>query len=79
MANRHRLTIRSIDPDPRGASIATAATHLGFALAEPVRVADVIHVSGTFDDEQRHRLTAALADPLLQHATWDAPAPTGSK
>ncbi len=73
MANRHRLTIRSIDPDPRGASIATAATHLGFALAEPVRVADVIHVSGTFDDEQRRRLTAALADPLLQHATWDAP------
>ena len=77
MANRHRLTIRSIDPDPRGASIATAAAHLGFGLAEPVRVADVIHVSGTFDDEQRNRLTAALADPLLQHATWDAPVGDG--
>jgi phosphoribosylformylglycinamidine synthase len=77
VANRHRLTIRSIDPDPRGASIATAATHLGFALAEPVRVADVIHISGTFDDEQRRRLTAALADPLLQRATWDAPSSDG--
>ncbi len=73
MANRHRLTIRSIDPDPRGATIATAAEHLGFDLSEPVRVADVIHVSGSFDDEQRRRLTTALADALLQHATWDAP------
>ena len=25
MADRHRLTIRSIDPDPRGASISAAA------------------------------------------------------
>jgi phosphoribosylformylglycinamidine synthase len=77
VADRHRLTIRSIDPDPRGASIAAAAAHLGLALSEPVRVADVIHVSGTFDHDERARLTAALADPLLQHATWDPPAADG--
>ena len=73
MADRHRLTIRSIDPDPRGASIVTAAAHLGIELPHAVDVADVIHVSGTLDDDQRSRLAIALADPLLQHATWDAP------
>ena len=77
MANRHRLTIRSIDPDPRGASIATAASHLGFDLTGPVEVADVIHVAGSLDEVERTRLSAALADPLLQHATWDSPATDG--
>ena len=73
MADRHRLTIRSIDPDPRGASIASAAAHLGIELPSAVAVADVVHVSGALDDDQRARLRAALADPLLQHASWDAP------
>jgi len=77
VANRHRLTIRSIDPDPRGASIATAASHLGFDLTGPVEVADVIHVAGSLDEVERTRLSAALADPLLQHATWDSPATDG--
>ncbi len=77
MADRHRLTIRSIDPDPRGASISAAAAHLGIDLAGPVSVADVIHVSGPLDDDQRTRLSAVLADPLLQCATWDLPAADG--
>ncbi len=77
MADRHRLTIRSIDPDPRGAAIATAAAHLGIDLASPVAVADVIHVSGTLDDDQRTRLAGALVDPLLQHGTWQSPESDG--
>jgi phosphoribosylformylglycinamidine synthase subunit PurSL len=77
VAERHRLTIRSIDPDPRGTSISTAAAHLGIDLADRVEVADVIHVSGPLAADQRTRLAAALADPLLQHATWDAPACDG--
>jgi phosphoribosylformylglycinamidine synthase subunit PurSL len=73
VAERHRLTIRSIDPDPRGTSISTAAAHLGIDLPERVEVADVIHASGSLDDDRRARLASALADPLLQTATWDAP------
>jgi phosphoribosylformylglycinamidine synthase len=42
-----------------------------------VEVADVVHVSGTLDDDQRDRLAAALADPLLQHATWETPTSDG--
>ncbi len=37
----------------------------------------MIHVSGALDGDQRDRLAAALADPLLQHATWDAPQSDG--
>ncbi len=77
MADRHRLTIRSIDPDPRGAAIALAASHLGIELAGPVHVADVIHVIGALDDDQRAQLAATFADPLLQRATWDAPTVDG--
>ncbi len=77
MADRHRLTIRSIDPDPRGAAIRSAAAHLGIELPAPVQVADVIHVSGALDDDQRTRLAAAVADPLLQVASWDAPSSHG--
>ena len=77
VADRHRLTIRSIDPDPRGASIRSAAAHLGLSLPDPVEVADVIHVSGALDDDQRTRLAAAIADPLLQHASWDPPQADG--
>jgi phosphoribosylformylglycinamidine synthase len=77
VADRHRLTIRTIDPDHRGATIRTAAAHLGIDLPSPVEVADVIHVEGRLDDEQRIRLASALADPLLQEATWDAPMSDG--
>jgi phosphoribosylformylglycinamidine synthase len=77
VADRHRLTIRSIDPDPRGASIQSAAAHLGIELPTPIGIADVIHLTGVLDDDQRSRFVAAVADPLLQHATWDAPTSDG--
>jgi phosphoribosylformylglycinamidine synthase II len=77
VADRHRLTIRSIDPDPRGAAIVTAAAHLGIDLIGAVDVADVIHVSGTLDDDQRRRLTRVLVDPLLQLGTWQRPETDG--
>jgi phosphoribosylformylglycinamidine synthase subunit PurSL len=77
VADRHRLTIRSIDPDPRGTSISDAAAHLGIVLPDRVEVADVIHVSGALSHDERVRLAEALADPHLQHATWDAPVRDG--
>jgi phosphoribosylformylglycinamidine synthase subunit PurSL len=77
VADRHRLTIRTIDPDPRGASIRASAAHLGIALPDDVTVADVIHVIGDLSADDLHRLAGVLADPLLQHATWDLPAGDG--
>jgi phosphoribosylformylglycinamidine synthase len=77
VADRHRLTIRSLDPDPRGTSISSAAAHLGIDLPDRVEVADVIHVSGALGDDQLAVLATALADPHLQHATWDAPVRDG--
>jgi phosphoribosylformylglycinamidine synthase len=73
VAERHRLTISTIDADPRGEAIRTAAAQLGLEVSGSVAVADVIHVSGELDDDQRARLAAAVADPLLQHATWSHP------
>jgi phosphoribosylformylglycinamidine synthase subunit PurSL len=77
VAERHRLTIRSIDPDPRGTSISTAAAHLGIELPGRVEVADVIHVFGTLDDDRRARLCSVLTDALLQTASWDIPVGDG--
>jgi phosphoribosylformylglycinamidine synthase len=77
VADRHRLTIRTIDPDHRGTTIRTAAAHLGIDVPGPVEVADIVHVEGALDDDQRTRLASAMADPLLQVATWDAPASDG--
>lgn len=77
VADRHRLTIRTIDPDPRGASIQASAAHLGIALPDDVTVADVIHVIGELTPDDLHRLAGVLADPLLQHATWDLPTGDG--
>jgi phosphoribosylformylglycinamidine synthase subunit PurSL len=77
VADRHRLTIRTIDPDPRGASIRASAAHLGIALPDDVGVADVIHVIGELGADDLDRLAGVLADPLLQRATWDLPAGDG--
>ena len=70
-----RLTIRSLSPDPRGTAIANAAAHHGLPLPGPVAVADVAFVAAHrgLTDGDRARLAAFLADPLLQHATWDGP------
>ena len=77
MAPRHRLTIRSRDPDPRAAAIEKAAEQLGLTIPSGVRVADVLHVGGDIDAEGLDRLTSFLVDPLLQTGTWESPAADG--
>ena len=81
MAPRHRLTVRSIDPDPRAAAIVTAAGHLGLPIAHPdqVSVADLVFVEGDLDQDELSRLHGLLADPLLQVGTWDEPTARGTE
>ncbi|MEY2973642.1 MAG: phosphoribosylformylglycinamidine synthase subunit PurS/phosphoribosylformylglycinamidine synthase [Actinomycetota bacterium] len=69
----HRLTIRSIAPDPRTATLERASKHLGITPPAGLDVADVIHLRASLDDDGRDRLEHLLVDPLLQRATWDAP------
>ena len=75
----HRLTIRSIDPDPRGVAIRSAAQQLGTPLdpAGDVAVADLVFVSGDLDDGHLESLHRFLVDPLLQHGTWSVPTQPG--
>ena len=68
-----RLTITTIGDDPRGAAIAAAAAANHLDLPGPVSVSDIAFVEGDLDDDERDRLAAFLADPLLQTATWDVP------
>ena len=70
----HRLTLRSVTPDPRAAAIEASAAALGAPLPGVVTVADVVYVEGELDDAGRDRLSAFLADPLLQTGTWEVPA-----
>jgi phosphoribosylformylglycinamidine synthase len=76
---RHRLTIRSIDPDPRASAIATAADHLGLTLERPdqVAIADLVFVEGDLDQEALNRLHGFLVDPLLQKGSWAEPTTPG--
>jgi phosphoribosylformylglycinamidine synthase subunit PurSL len=75
----HRLTIRSIEPDPRAAAITTAAAQLGVPLpaGASVQVADVVFVEGDLTSADRDALAGFLADPLLQTATWATPVRDG--
>jgi phosphoribosylformylglycinamidine synthase len=77
VATGHRLTIRSLDPDPRGAAIVDAARHLGIALDGPVHVADLVFVEGDLDEAACRRLHGVLVDPLLQQGSWGAPTAPG--
>lgn len=79
MAPRHRLTVRSLDPDPRAGALTTAAAQLGLALERPedVSVADVYFLEGDLDQADRDRLHELLVDPLLQEGTWDLPRAAG--
>lgn len=49
------------------------ADQLGFAIADGVRCADVIHIGGELDDESRGRLETFLVDPHLQTGSWLIP------
>jgi phosphoribosylformylglycinamidine synthase II len=79
VAAGHRLTIRSIDADPRAAAIEAAAAHLG--LVHPgggrlsVRIADVVFVDGPLSADDLGVLERFLVDPLLQTGTWAVPQP----
>ncbi len=79
MASRHRLTIRSIDPDPRAAHLIEAATQIGLPVDDPtaVTVADVVFVEGPLSPADLDRLAGFLLDPLLQTGTWDDPTDPG--
>ncbi len=77
MATGHRLTIRSIDTDPRIGAISASAAQLGLPPIGDIGVADVVLIDGDIDTEHRGRLEAVLVDPLLQHGTWDVPTGRG--
>jgi phosphoribosylformylglycinamidine synthase II len=76
VAPRHRLTIRSIDPDPRAADIVAAAEQLGLPIAHPdqVAVADIVFLEGDLDTDDLSRFHGFLVDPLLQKGSWLEPA-----
>ena len=73
MATGHRLTIRSIDPDPRIEALVVGAAHLGLPAVGRLDIADVVFVDGDLDEAARKELEAVLVDPLLQHGSWAIP------
>jgi len=77
VATGHRLTIRSLDADPRGRALLDAARHLGLPLGDIPTVADIVFVDGELDADDRRRLHAVLVDPLLQTGSWDVPTGDG--
>jgi phosphoribosylformylglycinamidine synthase II len=78
---RHRLTIRSIDPDPRANAIATAARHLGLDAVDAgtLQVADIVFVEGDLSGDALTKLHGFLVDPLLQKGSWSDPSSTGTE
>ena len=77
MATRHRLTIRTLDRDPRAAALIDAAAHLGIHVPESIGVADLVFIEGALTDDDRKRLRTVLVDPLLQHGSWELPSSSG--
>ena len=77
VAARHRLTIRSIDPDPRAAAIERSARHLGLPPVGELRIADIVYLDGELTTDQLHQLHAVLVDPLLQRGSWYPPTGSG--
>ncbi len=71
MGQRHRLTITTIEADPRAAAIVAAADHLGIALGGTVRISDIVFVEASLDTDARQRLHGVLVDPLLQRGHWE--------
>ncbi|WP_420453515.1 phosphoribosylformylglycinamidine synthase subunit PurL [Ilumatobacter sp.] len=73
MLDRHRVTIRSLDPDPRVRRIAAGAAALGLGELSELSIADVVHVEADLSDDDRQKLHGLLVDPLLQMGSWTAP------
>ena len=72
-----RLTVRTLEPDPRSAALLDSARLLGFHDLTAIDVADVYFVAGALDDRARGQLTDVLVDPLLQFGSWGDPAADG--
>jgi phosphoribosylformylglycinamidine synthase II len=81
VAPRHRLTIRSIDVDPRAGAISDAAHQIGIPLDEAaeVAVADLIFLEGELDQDALNKLHGFLVDPLLQKGSWSEPTTVGTE
>ena len=77
MSERHRLTIRSVDPDPREQALDVGRTALGLPDVGHVEIADVIHIIGELTPGDQQRLHNVLVDPLLQTGTWEVPSAKG--
>ena len=79
MAAGHRLTITSIDPDPRARAISAAVGQLGLPAPDPsdVVVADLVFVDGPLSTDDLAALHEFLVDPLLQRGTWTTPEAPG--
>jgi hypothetical protein len=73
------LTIRSIEPDPRGAALTDAASHLDLWPSDGERfaVSDVVFVEGDLSPADLDALHGLLCDPLLQTARWELPTGPG--
>ncbi|MGB0113212.1 MAG: phosphoribosylformylglycinamidine synthase subunit PurL [Ilumatobacteraceae bacterium] len=79
MATGHRLTIRTIEPDPRGAAISAAAANLGLPLDDTVAVADIVFLDADLGADDIQRLHSVLVDPLLQRGSWETPTTPGTE
>ena len=77
VAGSRRLTIRSIDADPRAAALRHSASHLGLADVGDVKIADVVFLDGELTETELQRLHGVLVDPLLQRGSWDLPTSRG--
>ena len=77
VAASRRLTIRSIDADPRAAIIARGAAHLGLSDVGEVGIADIIFFDADLTDEDLQSLHGVLVDPLLQRGSWELPSGRG--
>jgi phosphoribosylformylglycinamidine synthase len=68
------VTIRTVDPDPRDATLTADARALGLAHVERIEVADVVFFDAPLTAAERRLLEDVLVDPLLQTAEWTTPA-----
>lgn len=68
-----RVTIRTVDADPRAASLLADAHALGLAGVHRIDVADIVFIEGDLTSEHRARLEQVLIDPLLQEGDWGTP------
>lgn len=75
--DRFRMTVRSIDPDPRARAIVEGAAALGLDAIGEVTISDIVFIEAALTDDDRQHLHGILVDPLLQMGTWDVPSGRG--